>query len=182
MKAAEKAVIGFQKKLSRKVKGSKNFLKAKTKLARKWEKVTNIRNDVLHKISHEVLSENKTVVIEDLVVKNMVKNRKLARAISRQGWPMLRSYLIYKAASRGKNLLVIGRFEPSSKLCSQCGVNNKELKLNEREWICACGPKHNRDHSAAINIRNMCLNKNTVGITGSAFGGSVSLAPASSSR
>jgi len=184
LKEAEKSVIRYQKKLSRKVKGSKNFLKAKTKLARKWEKVANIRNDVLHKISHEVLSENQTVVIEDLAVKNMVKNRKLARAISRQGWSTLRNYLTYKAAFRGKNLLVIDRFEPSSKLCHACGVVNKELKLSQREWTCVCGSKHDRDKNAAVNIRNMGLNKHSLasGIGAAAFRGNVSLASASVSR
>lgn len=183
LKEAEKSIIRYQKKLSRKVKGSKNFLKAKTKLARRWEKVANIRNDVLHKISHEVLSENQTVVIEDLAVKNMVKNRKLARAISRQGWSTLRNYLTYKAAFRGKNLLVIGRFEPSSKLCSACGVVNKELRLSQREWICGCGVKHHRDLNAAINIRNMGLSKHHLasGIGATACGQNVSLASASSS-
>ncbi len=181
LKAAERAVVKYQKKLSRKVKGSQNFCAAKKKLARRWEKVAGIRNDVLHKISHELLSENKTVVVEDLAVKNMVKNRKLARAISRQGWSTFRSYLTYKAAWRGRNLLAIGRFEPSSKLCSHCGVVNKELKLSEREWLCPCGAKHNRDLNAAANIRNMGLNRNTAGIAGSASGQNVSLALASSS-
>lgn len=182
LKAAEKNVIRFQKKLSRKVKGSQNFYKAKHKLARRWEKVANIRNDVLHKISNELLGEKQsTVCIEDLAVKNMVKNRKLARAISRQGWSTLRTYLTYKAAFRGKNLLVIGRFEPSSKLCSECRVVNKELKLSEREWLCGCGAKHNRDHNAAINIRNMGLNKYTSGIGVKACGQNVSLASVSSS-
>lgn len=182
LKAAEKSMIRFQRKLSRKVKGSQNFFKAKKKLARKWEKVANIRNDVLHKISSELLGEKQsTVVVEDLAVKNMVKNRKLARAISRQGWSTLRSYLTYKAAFRGKSVLVIGRFEPSSKLCSQCGVVNKELKLSEREWLCGCGAKHQRDHNAAINIRNMGLNKNASGIGVKVCGQNVSLALASSS-
>ncbi len=182
LKAAEKNVIRFQKKLSRKVKGSQNFFKAKNKLARRWEKVANIRNDVLHKISNELLGEKQpTVVVEDLAVKNMVKNRKLARVISRQGWSTLRSYLTYKAAFRGKNLLVIGRFEPSSKLCSECGVINKELKLSEREWLCGCGAKHNRDLNAAKNIRNMGLNKNASGIGVKVSGQNVSLASASNS-
>ena len=114
--------------------------------------------DYLHKISTELVNSFDTIVIEDLAVSNMVKNHKLARAISDIGWRELRSILEYKCEWNGKNLVVIGRFEPSSKTCSFCGKINKEIKLSDREWICEdCGTRHDMDVNSAINIKNFWL-------------------------
>lgn len=147
-----------QVKLSRKVKGSNNRNKQRVKVARVHEKITNQRLDYLHKISSKLISENKTICIEDLNVEGMIKNHKLAKSISDVSWSKFVELLRYKAEWYGVNILQIGRFEPSSKMCS-CGVINKELSLNDREWTCgACGLTHDRDILASNNIKKFALN------------------------
>lgn len=98
-----------------------------------------------------------TICLEDLSIADMTKNHSLARAISDMGWRELRSMLEYKAEWAGKNISVIGRFDPSSKMCSCCGKVNRELKLSDRKWICSCGANHDRDVNAAINIKQFGL-------------------------
>jgi putative transposase len=132
--------------------------KTKHRLAVLHEKVTNQRKDFLHKTSSELIKNHDSIAIEDLAVSNMVKNHCLAQSISDAGWSTFVSMLEYKAEWYGKNILRIGRFDPSSKLCSVCGEINKELTLKDREWTCkCCGSVLDRDVNAAINIKNFAL-------------------------
>lgn len=132
--------------------------KTKQKLAVLHEKVANKRKDHLHKLSTKLIRENQTIALETLTVKNMVKNHCLAQAISDASWSTFVSMLEYKAEWQGKNILHIGRFEPSSKICSCCGKINKELTLNDREWTCSCcNTTHDRDVNAAVNIKSFAL-------------------------
>ncbi|WP_131802403.1 RNA-guided endonuclease TnpB family protein, partial [Parafrankia soli] len=111
------------------------------------------RRDHLHQLSTRIIRENQTVVIEDLSVRNMVRNHSFARAISDASWSELRRMLEYKAGWYGRTLIAIDRFYPSSKTCSVCGSIVKELPLNVREWACrGCGTVHDRDVNAAVNI------------------------------
>ena len=142
-----------QKALSRKKKGSNNRAKARLKVARIHQRTTEIRKDFLHKLSTRLIRENQTVGIEDLNVSGMVKNRKLARAISEQGWREFRTMLEYKADWYGREIQVADRFFPSSKLCSNCGEKNSGLTLSHRKWKCReCDTIHDRDVNAAINL------------------------------
>lgn len=112
----------------------------------------------MHKTTTRLVADNQsdTFAIEDLAVGNMVQNRRLAKAISDAGWATFRALLQYKAERAGKNVLVIGRWEPSSKSCS-CGIVNKDLKLSDRVWTCSCGKTHDRDLLAANNIKKFAL-------------------------
>ncbi|GGP78775.1 transposase [Streptosporangium pseudovulgare] len=141
-----------QRALSRKATGSANRARAKLKVARVHARITDRRRDFLHKLTTRLVRENQTVVIEDLTVRTMVKNHSLARAISDASWRQMRSMLEYKAAWYGRELVVIDRFFPSSKLCSACGTVRDKTPLNVREWTCACGAAHDRDVNAAANI------------------------------
>lgn len=130
----------------------------KQKLAILHEKVANKRKDFLHKTSSELIKNHDSLAIEDLAVSNMVKNHKLAQAISDASWSTFVSMLEYKAEWYGKNILKIGRFEPSSKLHANCGYINKYLTLSDREWVCPkCGGLVSRDVNAAINIKSFAL-------------------------
>jgi len=154
----------LQQSLSRKVKGSNNYKKAKLKVAKCHEAVANQRSDFLHKLSFTLVSENQALAIEDLNVSGMVKNRRLAKHISDASWSEFRRQLDYKCKKYGKTLLIIGRFEPSSKICNHCGYHNKELKLGERMWVCPnCGSELDRDVNAAINIKCFALLKQNTG-------------------
>jgi putative transposase len=147
-----------QRSLSRKKKGSNHYLKQKMIVSLLHEHIKNQRQDYLHKISKYLVDNYDTICIENLAVDNMVKNHNLARSISDMGWGEFKTMLEYKSEWYGKNLSIIGRFDPSSKTCSTCGGINKELKLSDREWICLkCGTKHDRDINAAINIKNFGL-------------------------
>ena len=137
-----------QRSLSRKKKGSNHYLKQKMVVALIHEKIGNQRQYYLHKISRYLVDNYDTICMEDLAVKNMVKNHKLSRAISDMGWSELRTMIDYKSIWYGKNVSIIGRFDPSSKTCSCCGKINKDLTLNDREWTCICGIKHDRDINA----------------------------------
>ena len=140
-------------------KYSKNKGKrTKKKLVKLHEKVTNKRKDYLHKVSTKLVRENQTISLENLAVSNMIKNHNLAQSISDVSWSTFVNMLEYKAEWYGTNILKIGRFEPSSKTCSNCGYINKELTLKDREWACVkCNTKHDRDINAAINIKNFSL-------------------------
>lgn len=153
LRKAQSKLKYVQRKYS-KYKGKRT----KKKLAKLHEKVANRRKDFLHKVSTKLIRENQTIALETLSVSNMVKNHKLAQSISDCGWSMFVDMLEYKAEWYGKNILRIGRFEPSSKLCSCCGGINKELQLKDREWTCSnCNTLLDRDVNASINIKNFAL-------------------------
>lgn len=153
LRKSESRLKYVQRKYS-KYKGKRT----KNKLAKLHEKVANQRKDFLHKESFKLVSENQTIAIEDLNVKGMLKNHCLAKSISDVGWSMFTTMLEYKCKWYGVNLLKIGRFEPSSKICSNCGTVNKDLTLKDREWTCVkCNTKHDRDINAACNIKSFAL-------------------------
>ncbi|MFN3381229.1 MAG: RNA-guided endonuclease TnpB family protein [Runella zeae] len=139
---------------------SKGYQKQNLVVAKLHEKVSNQRKDFLHKTSTAIVKQFDTVVMEDLNIVGMVKNKNLSRSIADVGWSMFENQVRYKCEWYGKNFEQIGRFEPSSKICSSCGQHKGELVLSEREWTCAkCETKHDRDLNAAINIRNFGLSK-----------------------
>ncbi len=137
---------------------TKKGKRTKHRLAILHEKVANQRRDFLNKVSTELIKNHDSIAIEDLNIKGMVKNHKLAQSINDVGWGIFVSMLEYKAEWYGKNILRIGRFDPSSKTCSSCGSINKELELSDRTWTCkSCGTELNRDANASINIKNFAL-------------------------
>ena len=143
-----------QKKLSRRKKGSKRRNKARKLVARVHERLSNARIDFLHKLSRQITDESQVVVVENLNIKGMVKNRKLSKAIAQSGWGMFLNFLNYKLENTGGVLVEIDRFFPSSKLCSNCGHKYEQLQLKEREWTCSCCYTNVlRDENAAKNIR-----------------------------
>ncbi|NEP86370.1 MAG: IS200/IS605 family element transposase accessory protein TnpB [Okeania sp. SIO2C2] len=145
-----------QKSLSRKTKGSNNYQKARLKVARIHAKIKDSRLDYTHKLTTQLIKENQRIVVEDLAVKNMVKNHKLARAISDANWGELVRQLEYKAEWYGRELIKIDRYFPSSKRCSNCGHIVEKLPLSIREWDCPeCAAHHDRDINASVNILRM---------------------------
>lgn len=156
-----------QRQLARKAKGDgANRAKARRKAAKVYARITDRRRDHLHKLTTRLVRENQTIVIEDLTVRNMVKNRSLARAISDAAWSEFRSMLEYKAQWYGREVIAIDRWFPSSKLCSTCGTLQDKMPLNVRTWTCDCGTTHDRDVNAAKNIL-------AVGLTASVCGAGV---------
>ncbi len=148
----------LSRSLSRKKKGSANYKKAKTKLARLHARIANIRADALHKLTTDLTRRFHTIGIEDLNVRGMAKNRHLARSIADMSFAEFRRQLTYKAAMRGVRLVVADRFFASSKTCSACGSVQKEMPLSVRQWTCPdCGTHHDRDVNAAINLKNMAV-------------------------
>jgi putative transposase len=149
----ERNLARYQRRMARKVKGSSNRTKAKAKVARAHRKVRASRADFLHRTSTRLVREHDVIVLEDLAVKNMVRNRSLAKAISDSGWGTFRRMIEYKADKAGRHLIVIDRWFPSSKTCSACGHLLTELSLSTRTWQCpSCGTRHDRDINAAKNI------------------------------
>lgn len=146
------ALTKAQRNLARKEKGSANRAKARLKVARVYARIADRRRDHLHKLTTRLVRENQTIVIEDLTVRNMVKNHSLARAISDAAWRQFRSMLEYKADWYGRHLVAVDRWFPSSKLCSTCGALAAKMPLSVREWTCPCGTTHDRDVNAARNI------------------------------
>lgn len=148
-----------QRRLSKKVIGSSNWDKQRVKVARLHEKIVSQRNDFLHKISTSLVRENQTICVEDLNVKDMIKNRRLALHIYSVSWSKFFTMLEYKAYWYGGQLIRVPTTYPSSQLCHVCGFKNEEVKdLAVRDWVCPeCGTRHNRDVNAAINILNKGL-------------------------
>ena len=143
-----------QQKLVRKIKGSNSRNKARKLVARVYERVSNVRQDYLHKLSRKLVDDNQVIVVESLNTKGMVRNHKLAKAISDVGWGMFVNFLSYKLDREGKVLVEIDRWFPSSKLCSNCHYQIGEMPLDVRFWTCpSCGTHHDRDGNAATNIR-----------------------------
>jgi len=143
----------YQRRLARCQKGSANRAKAKAKVARAHRKVRNARRDFLHRTTTGLVRGNDLIAIEDLAVKNMVRNRRLARAISDCGWGEFRRQLTYKCQRAGRRLIVTGRWYPSTKTYSACGFVLAELSLSTRTWRCpSCRARHDRDLNAAKNI------------------------------
>jgi putative transposase len=154
LKKHERNLARKQAKLARKKKGSKSREKAKKLVARVHERISNARQDFLHKLSRKIVNDNQVVVVENLNVKGMVRLRSLAKAISDVGWGMFVNFLDYKLKDKGGLLIEIDRFFPSSKTCSNCLDQMGEMPLEIREWTCpSCGTHHDRDENAAKNIR-----------------------------
>jgi putative transposase len=146
------ALARVQRSLCRKQKGSSNRAKARVRVARVRARIADRRADFLHKVTTRLVRENQTLVIEDLAVSNMVGNRRLARAISDAGWWQFRQLLEYKASWYGRDVIIVDRWFPSSKLCSVCGGLAAAMPLHVRVWTCGCGATHDRDVNAARNI------------------------------
>jgi putative transposase len=159
LEKSEKKIAKRNRELSRKQKGSQNREKARLKLAKTYEKITNKRDDFLHKLSHKLVTESQitTLCVEDLNISGMMKNSRLARSISSASWSRFISMVKYKADWYGKNVIQINRFDASSKTCS-CGVKNEQLTLKDRFWTCSsCGNIHDRDILAANNVKRFAL-------------------------
>ncbi|NEO56989.1 MAG: IS200/IS605 family element transposase accessory protein TnpB [Okeania sp. SIO3B5] len=150
-----KKLAKFQHKFTRTEVGSKRREKARVRVAKLHGKIQDIRTDFLHKLSTDLVKKYDTIVLEDLNVSGMVKNRKLAKAISDLGWRKFRTLTESKCDKYGKEFRVINRWEPTTRKCSHCGFKGSKKKLNVREWTCLnCGTFHDRDINAAVNILN----------------------------
>lgn len=153
LRKALKRIKKLQRNLSRKKKGSSRWEVSRIKLAKKHAYVADCRLDFLHKLSTKLINENQVIVLEDLNVSGMLKNRRLAKSISDAGWRILRTLLEAKAVMYGRKVIVISRWFPSSQICSTCGHNDGKKELSVRSWVCShCGAEHDRDINAAQNI------------------------------
>ncbi|MFE6591456.1 RNA-guided endonuclease InsQ/TnpB family protein [Streptomyces sp. NPDC057781] len=167
LRRAEKKLKKAQRELSRKQKGSKNRAKARQKVARAHARVTDARREFHHQLSTKLISKNQGIAVEDLSVAGLARTR-LAKSGHDAGWSSFIGMLEYKAERYGRTLVRIGRFTPTSQTCSTCGTVDGPKPLNVREWTCtACGTVHDRDHNAAINV------KQAAGLAASACGAPV---------
>ena len=166
LEQTQRKLAWLQRDFARTKKDSKNHEKMRNKVAKCYKSISNQRNDFLHKLSTYLVRNYDVICLENLNVKGMEQNHHLARAIQGAAWSEFVRQLEYKSEWYGKNVLFIGRFEPSSKLCHKCGYINRDLKLRDREWTCPmCGEHHDRDINAAINIKEIAFDKqNLVGV------------------
>lgn len=172
LRKSERLIKIRQRRLSRKVKGSRSREDARHRLARIHEKVANQRRDFHHKASAEIVANFGSIGIEDLNIRGMLKNHHLAKSIVDAGWGQFRQFLAYKSGWSGGTVIKHDRWFASSKTCHVCGCKNKSLKLSDRVWICLrCNVVHDRDHNAAMNLK-----PSTVGATESNAGGDTSSA------
>jgi putative transposase len=149
----DRKVRKLQRKLARQEKGSRRREKTRIRIAKKHNKIADTRQDFLHKLSTKVVSENQTIILEDLNVSGMIKNRKLARAISLQGWRQFRIFCEAKSVKYRREFVVIDRWQPTSQICSECGYRWGKLDLKVRSVQCiSCGTAHDRDENAAKMI------------------------------
>lgn len=152
-KSQEQKIAKLQRQLSKKQKGSNNRNKVRIRLAKAFEKLNYQKENYIHSVVNELLKCYDVIFMEDLNVKGMLKNNKLAKAIQEVGFYRFKSILVDKAFNNGKQVIFVDRFYPSSKTCSVCGYKKYDLKLTDREWICPqCGEHHDRDINAAMNI------------------------------
>lgn len=152
-KEDEERLVKLQRQLSKKRKGSNNFNKQCKRIARVFETISNKKDNYIHFVVNELLSQYDAIYMEDLNTSGMMKNHKLAKAIQEVGFYKFKTILQNKALQNGKNVVLIGRYYPSSKTCSKCGHINSDLKLQDRYWCCPkCGTNYDRDKNAALNI------------------------------
>lgn len=152
-KSKTKKIKKLQRQLSRKKKNSNNRKKARIKLAKEYKKINDKKQYYLHQVSNTLINENQVICMEDLNVKGMLRNHKLAESIQEMNFGEFKRILEYKANWYNRKIVFVNRFYPSSKKCNHCGYINKNLKLNDREWICPqCGRVIERDYNAALNI------------------------------
>ena len=157
---SQKKLVKLQRQFAKSKKGFHRHELLRIKIARLYRSITNQRNDMLHKLSTYLVSSYDNICLEDLNVEGMIKNHHLAKSIQSASWSTFVNMLAYKSEYNGKNVIFIGRYEPSSKLCHNCGYINKELTLNDREWVCPiCGERLDRDVNAAINIMHIAFEK-----------------------
>jgi putative transposase len=155
-KSLDRRVRKLQRKLARQVNGSRRRDKIRIQIAKLHNQIADTRKDFLHKLSTKVVSENQTIVLEDLNVSGMVKNRKLSRAISQQGWREFRVLVEAKSEKYGRKFVVISRWEPTSQTCSDCGYKWGKIDLSVRSVLCLnCGTEHDRDENASVNIEKV---------------------------
>lgn len=160
LEKGQKRLAGLQQGLSKKTKGSKNYEKQRIRVARQHRRIANRRSDFIHKLTTDLVHRFDTICMENLDVKGMMENvtHVMANSIASAAWNEFKRQIEYKTEMYGKNIILIGRFEPSSKTCHKCGYVNKDLTLSDREWVCpVCGERHDRDVNAAQNIKTFAL-------------------------